>query len=244
LKLILDLSIKSNSHRAELTHLSSMTGFHFNTKDMAPKKGSKKSEDTTEFSSPEGDVISDTTPHAIDSIKSWRQIYKNLDYEIKNSLNDSENHLWDIAKSELHKIATHPRLMAYNDMINWALEKVDIPTRIILNDQGAIIGSFRLEHIQVMYKILPNPKFIYNAEFISEFQRKECTEVDQTYPDLIKGRWICPSKFREDTNEIYATTSLNEYMVYVAMMLCRLFGKNNPCHFPAEWVHFLEEASK
>jgi hypothetical protein len=50
---------------------------------MAPKKGPKKSEDTTEISIPEGDFISNTTPHAIDSIKSWRQIYENLDCEIK-----------------------------------------------------------------------------------------------------------------------------------------------------------------
>ena len=75
---------------------------------MEPKKGPKKSEDTTMFSSPEGDVISDTTPHAIDSIKSWRQIYENMDYEIKNYPNDSDNHLRDIAESKLHKIATCP----------------------------------------------------------------------------------------------------------------------------------------
>jgi hypothetical protein len=59
--------------------------------------------------------------------------------------------------------------MAYNDMISWALEKLDIPTRSTLNDQGDIIGSFRPEHIQVMYKISPNPKFIYNVEFIARF---------------------------------------------------------------------------
>jgi hypothetical protein len=221
-----------------------MTGFHPITKVMAPKKGPKKSEDTTEISSAEGDVISDTMPHAIESIKSWRQIYESLDSEIKNATDDSVNHLQDIAESELHKIATCPRLMAYNDMISWALDKVDIPTRSILNDQGVIIGSFRPEHIQVMYKLLPNPKFIYNAEFIAEFQRKECTEADQTDPDLIKGWWTCPSKFRVDNHEIYATTSLNEYMVYVDMMLCRIFGKKNPCNFPSKWVPFLEEASE
>jgi hypothetical protein len=206
---------------------------------MAPKKAPKKSENTKE-----GDIISDTTPHAIDSIKSWTQISEFLEYEIKNSPIDSENHFRDIAESELHKIATRPRLMAYNDMINWALEKVDISTRSILNDQGVIVGSFRPEHIQVMYKLSPNPKYIYNAEFLAEFQRKECTEVDRTYPDLIREWWRCPSKFRADNHGVYATTSLNEYMVYVAIMLCRLFGKNNPCHFPAEWVPFLEEASE
>jgi hypothetical protein len=33
-------------------------------------------------------------------------------------------------------------------------------------------------------------------------------------------------------------------MVYVAMMLCRLFGKKNPYHYLVEWVPFLEEASE
>jgi hypothetical protein len=211
---------------------------------MEPKKAPKKSEDTEEIRNPEGDIISDTTPHTIDSIKSWREIHELLDYEIENSPGDSENHLWDIAESELHKIAARPRLMAYNDMINWALEKVDIPTRSILNDQMVVVSSFKLEYIQVMYKLSPNPKHIYNAKFIAEFQRKECTEVDRTYPNLIKEWWRCPSKFRADTHRNYATASLNEYMVYVAIMLCRLFGKTNPCHFPAKWVPFLEEASE
>ena len=35
--------------------------------------------------------------------------------------------------------------------------------------------------------------------------------------------------------------SLNEYMVYVGMMLCRLFGRKDPFHFNADWTPFLEE---
>jgi hypothetical protein len=30
------------------------------------------------------------------------------------------------------------------------------------------------------------------SEFIEEFQRKECTEFDQTYPDIIKAWWGIP----------------------------------------------------
>jgi len=122
---------------------------------MAPKKVLKKSEDTQE-----GYIISNTTPHAIDSIKSWTQISELLEYEFQNSHIDSENQFWDIVESELHKIMVHPRLMAYNDMISWALEKVDILKRSILNDQGVIAGSFRPEHVQVMYKLSPNPKLL------------------------------------------------------------------------------------
>jgi hypothetical protein len=93
---------------------------------MAPIKAPKKSEEAGERSNPDGDVISDTTPHIVDAIKSWRKIFENLDYEIRNCPDDfgnekTENKLRDIAESELHKVSTRPRLMPYNDMIGWAL---------------------------------------------------------------------------------------------------------------------------
>jgi hypothetical protein len=108
-------------------------------------------------------------------------------------------------------------------MICWDLDRVDISTRIILNEQGAVIGSFRPEHIQVMYKLSPNYKHTFNAEFLAEFQRKECVEAGQTYPDMIRGWVRCEANFRVDAHGIYASASLNEYMVYAAMMLCRTF---------------------
>jgi hypothetical protein len=95
-----------------------------------------------------------------------------------------------------------------------------------------------------MYKLSPSPKYVYNKDFVSNFQRKECFESDQTYPDLIKDWWRNEEKFRADTHGIYATASLNEYMIYVAMMLCRLFSKKSPTHFPAEWVPLLHEAAE
>jgi hypothetical protein len=134
--------------------------------------------------------------------------------------------------------------MTYNDMISWALERTDVQTRSILDSRGVVIGSFRPEHVQVMYKLSPSPKYIYNKDFVSDFQRKECFESDQTYPGIIKDWWRNEAKFRADTHGIYATASLNEYMVYVAMMLCRLFGKKSPTHFPAEWVPLLHEATE
>jgi hypothetical protein len=89
---------------------------------MAPRKAPKKSEEAGEISNLDGDVISDTMSHVVDSVKSWRQIFETLDYEIRNFPDDfrnerTENKLRDIAESELHKIATRLRLMPYNDMI-------------------------------------------------------------------------------------------------------------------------------
>jgi hypothetical protein len=75
---------------------------------MAPRKTPKKSEEAAESSSPEGDVIYNTTLNVIDSIKSWRQFFETLDNEINNFHDDSENKLPDIAGSELHKVAMLP----------------------------------------------------------------------------------------------------------------------------------------
>jgi hypothetical protein len=52
------------------------------------------------------------------------------------------------------------------------------------------------------------------------------------YPDLIKDLVGAPEKFRADTHGIYATTSLDTHMIYVAMMLCRIFGKKSLLSFP------------
>jgi hypothetical protein len=129
-------------------------------------------------------------------------------------------------------------------MVAWALDKVDVPTRSILNDQGAVIGSFRPKHIQVMYKLSPNYRHTFNKEFVAAFQQKECVEGGQTYPDMIKAWARDPNKFTANEHRIYVTASLNEYMVYLGMMLCRLFGRKDHFHFNADWTPFLEEVSE
>jgi hypothetical protein len=82
-----------------------------------------------------------------------------------------------VAKSELHRVVAWLKLMPYTDMISWALEHVDIPTRTIYSHQKTIVGSFRPEDIQVMYKLTPNPKYTYNASFIMKFEDEECTKM-------------------------------------------------------------------
>ena len=61
---------------------------------------------------------------------------------------------------------------------------------------------------------------------------------------MIKGWAKSEAKFRADSHGIYAIASLNKYMVYVAMMLCKIFRRKDPCHFHADWVPFLEEVSE
>jgi hypothetical protein len=86
----------------------------------------------------------------------------------------------------MHKVATRPSLLPYNNMIEWAMDHVDIPTRTIFNSQKAVVGSFRPEHIQVMYKLSSTPNFIYNASFLVNFNKKECDQYGKSLFDLIK----------------------------------------------------------
>jgi hypothetical protein len=114
------------------------------------------------------------------------QIFKIFEREVINFPDDSGDEKNDklgtklrvIVEDELHKIATQPKLMPYNDMINWALENTDVQTRSIINHQKDVIDSFRPENIQVMYNLSPISKYIYNVAFVEDFQRKECAEFD------------------------------------------------------------------
>jgi hypothetical protein len=132
-----------------------------------------------EGANPNADILSDTSPRAIETVKSWTHVFNIIEHELINYPNDScdevtkihETKVRDMAQSGKHKIDAGPRLMPYNDMIGWALENVDIQTKRIYNSQKVVVGSFQLEHIQVMYKLSPKFKYKYNATFIMEFEK-------------------------------------------------------------------------
>jgi hypothetical protein len=70
----------------------------------------------------------------------------------------------------MHKAAARPCLLPYYDMVRWALDHVDIPTRTIINEQRVTIGIFRPKQLQAMYKLLAMSEFFYNAEFLEDFK--------------------------------------------------------------------------
>jgi hypothetical protein len=67
---------------------------------------------------------------------------------------------------------------------------------------------------------------------------------DKNYPDIIKYWWGYPDKFRADSHGVYATMSLDTHMIYVAMMLCKIFGKKSPTYFPVAWVSIMHEVAE
>jgi hypothetical protein len=79
---------------------------------MVPCKAGKKQDASTSDSSPNTDVLSDTTPQILDTIKSWKQVYDILEHEVIECLDDSAGEddesfsakLRLVAQSEFHKI--------------------------------------------------------------------------------------------------------------------------------------------
>jgi hypothetical protein len=94
-----------------------------------------------------------------------------------------------------------------------------------------MVGTFRPEHIQAMYKLPTTSECTYGKEFLADFKKKECEEFDRTLPGLIKY-WLSRSAtFRVNNEGAYSISSLEPSFMYVAMTACRLFGWEDTAHF-------------
>jgi hypothetical protein len=216
---------------------------------MAPRKAFKAA---AESSGQGSDVVSDTSPRSINTVKTWTYISDIFQSESVNCSDDSSDNEKDdlatrykiVIQSEMHKIAARPRLLPYYDMIRWALDHVDIPTRTVISEQKVTIGTFRPEHLQAMYQLSPTPNFAHNAEFLEGFKEKECEQYGRNLSDLIRD-WVShPAKFRADSNGIYSVSSLEPPFRYIAMMACRLYGREDTTHFFLPWVPLIHTVAE
>jgi hypothetical protein len=60
----------------------------------------------------------------------------------------------------------------------------------------------------------------------------------------MKTWWGNPRKFKFDTHGVYSIASCDAHIMYIAMMLCRMFGRKNPAYFTVEWVPIIQEVAK
>jgi hypothetical protein len=116
---------------------------------MAPRRGAKAN---IEAAAQGSDNISDTSPRTYGSMSTWSSITGILQSEAV-ICSDSDDYNYDIEKDDLntkykavvqsrmHLIAARPRLLPYFDMIRWALDHIDLPSRTIVNDRRDIIGT-------------------------------------------------------------------------------------------------------
>jgi len=87
-----------------------------------------------------------------------------------------------------------------------------------------------------MYKLPATAEYMYNAEFLEEFKKKECKQYDKTMLGLIKDWVSCSTTFRVNDKGMYSIASLEPHYMYVAMMTCQLFGREDTTHFYIAWV--------
>jgi hypothetical protein len=95
-----------------------------------------------------------------------------------------------------------------------------------------------------MYQFSPTPNFSHNAEFLEIFKQKECEQYGRILSDLIKDGVSHLAKFREDGNGVYSFSSLEPQFKYIAMMTCRLYGREDTTHFFLPWVPLIHTVTE
>jgi hypothetical protein len=145
---------------------------------MAPRKDAKAN---VEIAAQGSDNVSDTSPRTGGSVPSWSFVSDILQSELVNysDFDDNDNEKDDlntkykiVVQSRMHRVATRPRLLPYYDMIRWALDHIDLPTRTIISDQRTTVGTFRPEHIQAMYKLPTTSEYTYDVEVLEGFKER------------------------------------------------------------------------
>ena len=110
---------------------------------MAPRRAAKEN---VEVAAQGPDNVLDTSPRTGGSVPTWSFISDTLQSDLVN-YSDSDDDNNDIVKGDLntkyktivqsgmHLVATRPRFLPYYDMIRWALDHIDLPSRTIVNDR-------------------------------------------------------------------------------------------------------------
>lgn len=133
----------------------------------------------------------------------------------------------------LHNIATMPKLLPYTDMVKWVIENVNIEDREFVTSRKMVIDTFKPEDIKRMYH-LPQPHKVYDKAFVDE-NEEPC--------EFIKQWRSNPSKHKIDRTGMYSVASLVIPYLYIAAMLCRLFGCADATKFLVEWVPLIDATS-
>ena len=85
---------------------------------------------------------------------------------------------------------------------------------------------------------------MYNVKFLEYFKRKEFQQYDRNLSDLIKD-WVShPAKFKADGNGVHSISSLEPQFRYIAMMTCRLYGREDTAHFYLLWVPLIHKVTE
>lgn len=111
-------------------------------------------------------LISDTTCQDRGKIW-WEGIYALLEKEnlmaieeegTADGTEESENTLNDLANSFLHRIAAHPKVLPYNDMVRWVIESINVTDKAFFTANGRMLNPSNLKTLRecITCQILSN----------------------------------------------------------------------------------------
>lgn len=105
---------------------------------------------------------------------------------------------------------------------------MNISDRTFRNGRDEVMGSFTPDKLCQMYH-LPKPEKLYDKAFLEHFTKENEDPLDATQT------WRSGlGKFKHEKSGMYPIVSLSNPHNFVAMMMCRLFGKADSTNFFVE----------
>ena len=115
-------------------------------------------------------------------------------------------------------------------MIEWILQKVVSRIWVIRDHARKSFSNLKGQDAEV-YHAIPTQEKNFNAEWAT-------THVVPIL-ETLRGWWEDPEKFKFTKDQEYKTTGLKGVYNLVAVMLCRMYGRQDATTFNGTWVSLM-----
>ena len=124
----------------------------------------------------------------------------------------------NIRKSGIIKVSTRPQLFPCAEVIRWILPQADTSIMIMSNTEGQYFASFTPAYITKVCN-LPTPKISMKDDWINS--------LSLYFFDCVKWIMIIGNQFRQKSFGNFETTNLCTPYRPIALMLNKIFGREN-----------------
>ena len=158
----------------------------------------------------------------------WGDIYRMISRREVPDMGLEEAPIYaNIEKSAIMKVSTRPELFPCSELMRWVLPHTNHNSMLICNVDGQVYAAFSPGYVALAYH-LPEPQLFLTDRWLDDLQ--------MDFVETLK-RMLLPGKiFRHRVTEDYDTATLRPTYRFIALMLNRIFGRENGRLFKLEWV--------
>ena len=125
------------------------------------------------------------------------------------------------------KVATRPKLFPCSEVIGWILPRVDVIRMIMANTENQGYATYSPTYVFMAYN-LPTPQPYLTKNWLKE--------INLDMVETVKKMMIPGKNFYRRPSREYETSTLCTPYRFIALMLNRIFGRENGRSFKIGWV--------